>query len=418
MSSKKEKVIKLVIIISVALLILLGGLYLFYFKTLKLELVGKKEITIEVNSIYEDNGANLYVNNVKKNELLKLKSDLKEDKIGDYKIIYYYKTKKVVRKIKVVDTTKPVITLNGLSEVNIDLGDTYIEEGYTSIDNYDGNLTSSTKVNNNIDYSKEGNYQITYISVDSSNNKKEIVRKVNIISRITSFSNYESIDNTNRGWGISQSTDGSRNETYVDFLKSNNAYYLGENKKVLYLTFDEGGNPVTYVNEIVDILNSLNVKGTFFFCENYIRNNPELINKIVNSGHVIGNHTVNHQSMSKLVNDYNSFLYQIQDVENTYKQVTGKEMEKLFRYPSGEYSFRTLAILKDLGYKTIFWSINYDDWQGDTTKEYSYNILTSRRHNGAIYLIHAKDKGNYEALNDFIVDSLNNGYTFDLVTNI
>lgn len=137
-------------------------------------------------------------------------------------------------------------------------------------------------------------------------------------------------------------------------------------------------------------------------------------------GHTIANHTTNHLAMPKLANkqSFKKYLKEITDVEDTYNKITGKQMEKIYRPPRGEWSFRHLQIMKDLGYKTYFYSADYLDFADNVTKEKALNELTKRVHNGAIYLLHPKNKGNYLALDTFINNMKKQGYTFDLVKNI
>lgn len=202
-------------------------------------------------------------------------------------------------------------------------------------------------------------------------------------------------------------------------LKKYNAYSMGPDKKVIYLTFDEGGIS-SYLPQIVDILDKNNVKGTFFLCKNYIKTNKELMLRLINNGHSIGNHTANHMSMPNLANkeNFQKYLDEIISVEETFREVTGRNMDKIYREPRGEYSLRSLSIIKDLGYSTYFWSSAYKDWDDSLTKEEALNAMIERVHNGAIFLLHPTSKGNYLALDEFIIKMKNEGYTFDLVKNI
>ena len=194
---------------------------------------------------------------------------------------------------------------------------------------------------------------------------------------------------------------------------------MGPDEKTIYLTFDEGSYK-TYVKEIVNVLDKNNIKATFFFCRNYINANKELIKQMNKKGHSIGNHTYHHLNMPSLANKekFNKYLKEIQDVEKIYKEITGKEIDKVYRDPRGEWSFRDLQIMKDLGYKTFFYSANYNDFSGTLTKEKALSEMLKRYHNGAIYLIHPNNKGNYEALESFINEMKKQGYNFDLVKNI
>ena len=141
---------------------------------------------------------------------------------------------------------------------------------------------------------------------------------------------------------------------------------------------------------------------------------------MTNTGHSIGNHTYHHENMPSLAtkNNFNKYLTEIKEVENAYYKITKKEMDKVYRDPRGEWSFRDLQIMKDLGYKTYFYSANYNDFSGTLTKEKALSEMTKRYHNGAIYLIHPNNKGNYEALETFIIEMKKQGYKFDLVKNI
>ena len=160
---------------------------------------------------------------------------------------------------------------------------------------------------------------------------------------------------------------------------------MGPDKKVIYLTFDEGGIS-SYLPQIVDILDKNNVKGTFFLCKNYIKTNKELMLRLINNGHSIGNHTANHMSTPSLANkeNFQKYLDEIISVEETFREVTGRNMDKIYREPRGEYSLRSLNIIKDLGYSTYFWSSAYKDWDDSLTKEEALNAMIERVHNGFI----------------------------------
>ena len=115
---------------------------------------------------------------------------------------------------------------------------------------------------------------------------------------------------------------------------------------------------------------------------------------------------------------FSKYLEEIISVEDTFKEVTGREMDKIYREPRGEFSKRSLSIMKDLGYSTYFWSSAYKDWDDKLTKEEALSSMIERVHNGAIFLLHPTSKGNYLALEEFIKIMKDKGYTFDLVKNI
>lgn len=317
----------------------------------------------------------------------------------------------------------PNIVLKGNNIINIKMGENYIEPGFKASDEKDGDITNKVEVKNSIDYNKPGTYEILYKVINSKNKKAEIKRFVNISLKEEPIYKleFDSIDNTRLEWGTVNKKDGTRSRGNIssEELKKYEAYYIGADEKKIYLTFDEGSND-TYLSNIVEVLNENNIKATFFLCKNYISSNPALMKILVNNGHSVGNHTANHVDMTKYANkvDYQKYVNEIKQTEDAFKNVTGKNMDKVYREPRGVFSYRSLEIVRNLGYKTYFWSAAYVDFLKTLSKEEALNAMLSRIHNGAIYLIHPQNKGNYEALNDFIKEATKRGYTFDLVKNI
>lgn len=179
---KKKTNLKLIsIIITIILILIVLIIFIFFNPLIKIKLIGKDE-TIEVFTKYKDKGVKIEGTKNK----VKITNKVNTNKLGTYTITYkitHLKTTKIIkRKIKVVDTTKPEITLQG-NEVTIYQNDTYNEPGYTATDNYDKDITSKVKVTNNIDNKKTGTYEVTYSVSDSSKNKTEIKRKVNVIEK-------------------------------------------------------------------------------------------------------------------------------------------------------------------------------------------------------------------------------------------
>lgn len=225
--------------------------------------------------------------------------------------------------------------------------------------------------------------------------------------------NMLSISNELIGWGLGVKTDGTP-PTVPDatkrMLSEHDAFYLGEiaNKEV-YLTFDEGYE-AGYTPEILDILKKNDVPAAFFVTGHYIKSQPELVKRMVAEGHIVGNHTVSHPSMPALANE--ALKKELDGLNQQFETLTGKKMS-YFRPPRGEFSERTLAVTKDLGYKTIFWSIAFADWiplKGGP--EESYTTVMNRLHNGAIILLHAKSEDNTRALDKIIKGIKDKGYQF------
>jgi peptidoglycan-N-acetylmuramic acid deacetylase len=195
-------------------------------------------------------------------------------------------------------------------------------------------------------------------------------------------------------------------------LNETSGYYIGNTEqKELYLTFDEGYEN-GYTNDILDTLKKHQVKAAFFVVEHYIKSNPEIIKRMVDEGHLVCNHSAHHPSMAK-VTDLEKFKKELGEVDELFKEITGKEMPKYFRPPMGRFSELSMHYTKDLNYKTVFWSLAYYDW--DPKKQPNAadakKLLLKRTHNGAIVLLHAVSKTNRDILDDLLTSWKSDGYT-------
>ena len=216
-------------------------------------------------------------------------------------------------------------------------------------------------------------------------------------------------------WGLSFRTEGAPpvGNAGRDQLKAYDAAYLGNPaKKVLYLTFDAGyENGCT--ERILDILKEQQVPAAFFLVGNYIEKNADLVRRMVKEGHTVGNHTMHHYDMSKL-SEKAAFSKELQDLEALYKEVTGQELPKYYRPPQGIYSQENLKMAKELGYKTVFWSLAYVDWNNDAqpSREEAFHKLLPRTHPGAVVLLHSTSRTNAEILQELIQKWKAEGYEF------
>ena len=204
-----------------------------------------------------------------------------------------------------------------------------------------------------------------------------------------------------------------------NYLEKYDVHFLGDtSKKVLYLTFDEGYEN-GYTEIILDILKKNNVKAAFFVVKPYILSNKSIVERMYKEGHLVCNHSSSHPSMAKITQT-SSFTKEFTDVEEAYKEVTGKDMIKLFRPPMGKYSELSLSKTRDLGYKTIFWSFAYMDWliNKQPTKTYALDKIIKRTHPGEIVLLHAVSKTNAEILDEVISTWHKMGYTIDPLDKI
>ena len=192
-----------------------------------------------------------------------------------------------------------------------------------------------------------------------------------------------------------------------------NAAYIGDTqKKVIYLTFDAGYENGCTV-KILDVLKKHNVPAAFFLVGNYIEKNADLVRRMVEEGHIVGNHTMHHYDMSK-ISTKEDFSKELTDLETLFKETTGKELPKYYRPPQGIYSKDNLLMAKELGYQTVFWSLAYMDWNNDAqpTAEEAYEKLLPRIHDGAVVLLHSTSQTNAAILDDLLTKWEDMGYTF------
>lgn len=249
-------------------------------------------------------------------------------------------------------------------------------------------------------------------STSEATTEESTIQESSSTSNTQNFNSNES--NKAISWSFKRNSDHSPVIGYnqgVDLQKFG-AYYIGDtSQKVIYLTFDEGYEN-GYTPSILDTLKANNVKAAFFLTKPFIRDEPELSKRIAEEGHIVGNHTVNHPSMPDKSDE--ELVYEIEETARYYKEVTGYEMDKFFRPPAGEFSERTLDITNKLGYKTVFWSLAYVDWDVNNQpgKEEAYKHIMDNYHNGGIFLLHAVSQSNAEALDDIIKSLKEEGYTF------
>lgn len=221
-------------------------------------------------------------------------------------------------------------------------------------------------------------------------------------------------------WGLGFGTDGdvpSGTNTY-DELKEYNAFYRDNtDEKIIYLTFDAGfenGN----TEPILVALEKHEVSATFFLVGNYLDTTPDLVLRILEEGHEVGNHSYNHPDMSGKGKE--EFIEEMESMEISFKELTGEDISMYYRPPQGKYNESNLIWANELGYKTIFWSLAYVDWYEDDqpTHDEAMDKLTSRIHPGAIVLLHNTSKTNGEILDKLIVKWKEMGYTFKTLSEL
>ena len=216
-------------------------------------------------------------------------------------------------------------------------------------------------------------------------------------------------------WGLSFREAGAPpiGNAGADQLREYDGAYIGNTgEKVLYLTFDSG-----YENgctaKILDVLKEQEVKAAFFLVGHYIQRNADLVRRMVEEGHIVGNHTMHHSDMSKL-SDPEAFAKELKDLETLFQETTGQELPKYYRPPQGIYSQENLKMAQELGYKTVFWSLAYVDWNNDAqpSKAEAFQKLLPRTHPGAVVLLHSTSETNAEILEELIEKWKSEGYRF------
>jgi peptidoglycan-N-acetylmuramic acid deacetylase len=227
----------------------------------------------------------------------------------------------------------------------------------------------------------------------------------------------DSIDNTPYGWGVVRNKDHitpqiSTEETRI-LTTYDGIYYVEAQEKVLFLTFNLGYESGS-TEGVLDRLRERNIKAVFFLTGDYINdeNNASIINRIKDEGHLFGNHGYTHTDYTELsseaiVEDYNRLsneLYEKYSVNCSY-----------VRPPYCKYSERVVAAGSLLSYKTVFWSIAFDDYGANKGKDYAYNTLMDNLHPGAIILIHPTYTGINDYFEDFLDSAMGEGYKFELL---
>ena len=200
---------------------------------------------------------------------------------------------------------------------------------------------------------------------------------------------------------------------YIDLSKYD-AYYVNPKckKKKIFLTFDCGYEN-GFTPKILDVLKKQKIVAAFFVTKPFIREGRELVRRMKKEGHIVGNHTVHHKSMPTLSDRDNK--QEIIDCAEYCKEATGYEMDHFIRPPMGAYNEKTLKLTKSMGYKTIFWSMAYVDFDVNKQpgKQYVVEHFKKYTHNGAIPLMHNVSQSNAEALDEVITNLKKEGYQFE-----
>ena len=229
----------------------------------------------------------------------------------------------------------------------------------------------------------------------------------------------ETAAGASENWGLGFSENGSKptGNASPEELKDYHAGFIdpdgSEDNKVIYLTFDcgfENGN----TEPILDALKKHNAPATFFIVGNYLETSPELVQRMLDEGHTVGNHTYHHPDITQ-ISTKETFRKELEELETLFKEITGQEMTKFYRPPQGKYNKANLQMASDLGYCTFFWSLAYVDWYQDNqpTREEAFSKLLSRIHPGAVVLLHNTSDTNGESIDELLTKWEEMGYHFE-----
>lgn len=230
----------------------------------------------------------------------------------------------------------------------------------------------------------------------------------------TDFAEIGALNGEALGWGPGGPVDSENRSqgavAYQEKYGKYDAYFIAPSSEKIYLTFDEGYEN-GYTADILDTLKEKGVHAVFFVTLPYVKEQPELVQRMIDEGHIVGNHSVNHLSMPTI--SMEDCRAEVMGLHEYVKENFGYEMS-LFRFPMGEFSEADLSLLQQLGYRSVFWSFAYRDWLVDEQPDPQQAIETieSKCHPGAIYLLHAVSQTNAQILGQVIDDLRAQGYTF------
>ncbi|MBE6667058.1 MAG: delta-lactam-biosynthetic de-N-acetylase [Ruminococcaceae bacterium] len=207
-------------------------------------------------------------------------------------------------------------------------------------------------------------------------------------------------------------------DSKLSIVEKYNGYYVDKahadpnGEKVIYLTFDAGyenGN----IEKILNVLKEEQVSAAFFILENLVIKNKELVIRMAEDGHTVANHTASHKDITKFESK-EELMCELEEMNSVYREATGREMSKYFRPPEGRFSQRSMEYLSELGYKTVFWSLAYADWDNNNQPkaELAKKKIFDNIHNGAVILMHPTSATNAKIMRDVIRTLKSQGYRF------
>ena len=322
---------------------------------------------------------------------------------------------KAIRLVAVLCAFILTASLCGCRKTNNNSSMSSLSDRSSALQSSDGMLNSAPEISEPMDdiFSEESEESLDESLPEFSSEPEEQSSAAATMS--TDFDQIGALDGTSSGWGpgVNRGDDG-RPLAPVAYQEKYGKYavdFIRPEKGVIYLTFDEGYEN-GYTAKILDVLKEKQVSAVFFVTLSYVRSNPELIRRMIDEGHVVGNHSSTHPDMTQI-----SLQEAFDDVKKLHDYMLenyGYEM-KLFRFPMGNYSERTLALIESMGYRSVFWSFAYKDWLVDEQPDpdAAYKKITDFAHDGAIYLLHAVSSTNTFILGRVIDSFRDQGYALE-----
>ncbi|MDQ0200627.1 delta-lactam-biosynthetic de-N-acetylase [Neobacillus ginsengisoli] len=238
---------------------------------------------------------------------------------------------------------------------------------------------------------------------------------LSLLLLMTPHVTYGAVSNQPFHWGIKRASNEQPAEAGAQLdqlIAKYGAFYKSDTKaKTLYLTFDNGYEN-GYTSKILDVLKKEKVPATFFVTGHYLLSAPELAKRMVEEGHIIGNHSWHHPDMTAISDA--RIQEELEKVRVKTKELTGQKEMKYLRPPRGVFSERTLKIAKEAGYTHVFWSLAFVDWKVNQQRgaQFAYESIMKQIHPGAVMLLHTISKDNADALDKVIRDLKKKGYNF------
>ena len=231
----------------------------------------------------------------------------------------------------------------------------------------------------------------------------------------------DTLDNKGMGWGLKKvkNSEPEIPSSQRDTLEKYGAFYMDRTPgtKNIYLTFDEGYEN-GHTGKILDILAEKQVPAAFFITGPYAKGEQALVRRMIDEGHIVGNHTVNHPNLPRL-GSAQAMADELTAMNELVEEIYSYKMTYM-RPPEGEYSERLLAVGENLGMRTAFWSFAYKDWDINDQKgaDYAFSQVCDYLHGGAVILLHAVSSDNADALGNIIDHARSLGFNFSSLDDI